>query len=185
MEMNSIGLVECSSIALGYVVQDAMLKAADVQLILARTICSGKYLVVVGGNVADTAASTEAGAAEAREGLIESRHIPRIHQDIFPAIGCSVVVEPHEAKALGLVETFSATSIIDCADAAAKAADVKLFRVHLAMAIGGKGFFVVTGDVAAVEASVAAGRSRAAEDGILVASVVIPGPSKELFHEFI
>ena len=38
-EMNSIGLIELSSIAAGYLVGDAMLKAADVELLLSRSIC--------------------------------------------------------------------------------------------------------------------------------------------------
>jgi microcompartment protein CcmL/EutN len=184
-ELNSIGLVECSSIALGYEIQDAMLKAANVELVLARTICSGKFLVIVGGAVSDTSFAVQAGAQAAREGLIEARTIPRVHPDIFPAISCSVEINKEDAKAIGIVETFSASSIIECADAAAKAASVKLFRLHLAMAIGGKGFFIVTGDVAAVEAAVKAGAEVASEDGILVATVVIPGPRPELFHEFI
>ncbi|MEN6606470.1 MAG: BMC domain-containing protein, partial [Bryobacteraceae bacterium] len=40
MAKNSIGLIELGSIAAGFVVTDAMLKTADVDLILARSICS-------------------------------------------------------------------------------------------------------------------------------------------------
>jgi microcompartment protein CcmL/EutN len=48
-------------------------------------------------------------------------------------------------RALGIIETVSAASIIEVADVAAKCADVTLFRVHLAMAVGRKGFLVLTG----------------------------------------
>ncbi len=41
-ELDSIGLVELSSVARGYTVEDAMIKAANVKIIMARTICSGK-----------------------------------------------------------------------------------------------------------------------------------------------
>ncbi len=61
MQKNAIGLIELSSIAAGYLVADAMLKAADVELILSRTICSGKYMVLVGGDVAGVTSSVEAG----------------------------------------------------------------------------------------------------------------------------
>jgi hypothetical protein len=47
MPKNSIGLIELSSIAAGFEACDAMLKASDVELILSRTICSGKYMVMV------------------------------------------------------------------------------------------------------------------------------------------
>ena len=53
MARNSIGLIELGSIAAGFQVSDAMLKAADVELVLARTICSGKYMVLIGGETAE------------------------------------------------------------------------------------------------------------------------------------
>jgi microcompartment protein CcmL/EutN len=184
-ELNSIGLLEVTSIAVGYQAEDAMLKAAPVDLLLARTICSGKYLVVVGGDVAAVGAAIDAGAAPAGGALIEKRVIPHVHPDVFPAISMAVAIEPQRARALGLIETFSASSIVEVADAAAKSAEVLLLRIHLAMAIGGKGFVLLTGDVASVEAAVAAGAAVAAEEGILVGTAVIPAPSPELFRELV
>ena len=52
MEMNSIGLIEMGSIASGMQAADIMLKTSDVELILSRTICSGKYMTLIGGDVA-------------------------------------------------------------------------------------------------------------------------------------
>jgi microcompartment protein CcmL/EutN len=49
MNHRSIGLLELTSIASGYVVADTVLKAANVELLLSRSICSGKYLVLCGG----------------------------------------------------------------------------------------------------------------------------------------
>ena len=167
--LDAIGLLEVSSIALGHVSEDAMLKASDVNLLLARTICSGKFIVVVGGDVAACTASVEAGAAHATGGLIEKRVIPHVHPSVFPAISMAVDLDPAEAQSLGVIETFSASSIVDVADTAAKAAAVTLFRIHMAMAIGGKGYVMLTGDVASVESAVSAGAEVAAEEGVLVA----------------
>jgi len=183
--LDAIGLIEVSSIALGHVSEDAMLKAASVDLLLARTICSGKFIVVVGGDVAAVSSAVDAGAAHASGGLIEQRVIPRVHPSVFPAISMAIDLDPADAGALGVIETFSASSIVDVADIAAKAAAVKLFRIHLAMAIGGKGYVMMTGDVASVEAAVEAGATVAAEEGILVARSVIAAPRKELFREFV
>ncbi len=182
-KLNSIGLVEVASIALGYVAQDAMLKAADVEILLARTICSGKFLVVVGGNVASVQAAVDAAAPLCAGSLIEKRVIAHVHPEVFPAIGMSVDLDPSQARALGIIETFSASSIIDVADAAVKSANVTLFRIHLAMAIGGKGFVLMTGDVASVNAAVQTGAAIAGEEGILVSKAVIAAPSKELFRD--
>ncbi len=49
MAKNSLGLVELTSIAAGFQACDAMLKAAAVDLVLSRSICSGKYMVMVCG----------------------------------------------------------------------------------------------------------------------------------------
>jgi microcompartment protein CcmL/EutN len=184
-ELDSIGLVELSSVATGYLAQDAMLKAAPVELLLARTICSGKYIVVVGGDVAAATAAVDAGAAVSTGALIERRVIPRVHPSVFPAISMAVDVPPRGTGALGVIETFSASSIVEVADAAAKTADVSLLRVHLAMALGGKGFVLMTGDVASVEAAVAAGCEVAADEGILVGRAVIARPRSELFRDYV
>ena len=185
MALNAIGLIEVASIAMGPVAEDAMLKAASVELLLARTICSGKFLVVVGGDVASVQAAVAAGAAMCPGSLIEKRVISQVHPDVFPAIGMAVDLPPEQARALGVIETFSASSIVDVADAAAKSANVTLFRVHLAMAIGGKGYVMMTGDVASVEAAVTAGSAIAAEEGILVGRAVIARPRRELFREWV
>jgi microcompartment protein CcmL/EutN len=184
-ELDSIGLVELSSVARGYTVEDAMIKAANVKIIMARTICSGKFLVAVAGDSDSVGASLEAAAKAGRGAIIEKRHIQRVHPSIFPAIMGNVALDPETTGALGIIETFSASSIIDVADAAVKSANVTLFRVHLAMALGGKGFVLMTGDVASVETAVQVGSDVAGEDGILVDRQVIARPAKELFKEFI
>ena len=43
----AIGLIETSSIALGFSIADAVLKAANVEIIVNRTICPGKYLSLI------------------------------------------------------------------------------------------------------------------------------------------
>jgi microcompartment protein CcmL/EutN len=184
-EIDSIGLIELSSVARGFVVQDAMIKAANVQVLMARTICSGKYIVCVTGDISAVQASVDAGIAVGTGAVIEQRVISRLHPGIFPAILGNVYLEPTQADALGIIETFSASSIIEVADAAVKAANVTLFRVHLAMALGGKGFVLLTGDVASTEAAVTVGARVAGRDGILVDRAVIPRPSRELFKEFV
>lgn len=183
--IRSIGMVELTSVGIGCLVEDTMLKAGAVELVLARTICSGKYIVVVSGDVSAVEAAVEAGCAASQEGLIDRLVIPKVHESVFPAIGGSVTVAQEDMGALGVVETFSDAAAIEAADAAAKAATVTLFRIHLAMALGGKGFVQMTGSVADVTAAVEAGAAIARERGLLVSQVVIPRPQKELFSDYI
>jgi microcompartment protein CcmL/EutN len=180
---NSIGLIELSSIAAGFLVSDAMLKAADVELVLARTICSGKYMVLVRGDVAGVKAAVEAGVSVGTFSVIGSFVIANLHESIFPAIGGTTKVESLEA--LGVFESFSVASLIEAADAAVKAADVQLLELRLAMALGGKAFATLTGKVSAVESAVEAGARVIAEQGMLVNKVVIPRPRPELLAEIV
>jgi microcompartment protein CcmL/EutN len=184
-EIISIGLIELSSVATGYLVEDVMLKAGSVQLLLARSICSGKFLIAVAGDVTSVEAAVQAGGVAAGASLIERRQIARIHPSVLAAISNAVEIDPKQLRSIGVIETFSAASIIEVADAAVKSANVTLLRVHLAMALGGKGFVLLAGDVSSVQAAVAAGSKVAAEDGMLVGRSVIAAPSEELFRDYI
>jgi len=180
---NAIGGVELSSMAKGFEAADAMLKTSGVKLILSRTICPGKYLALITGDVAEVTASVEAGAAKAAHALVDKFIIPNIHPDVFPAIAGTVSVPKLEA--LGIVEAFSVSALIEAADAAAKAAFVKLIEIRLAMALGGKAFVTFTGEVAAVETAANAGAAAAGRKGLLVEKVVIAQPRQELLTEII
>ena len=181
----AIGMIETTSIAIGQLVQDAMLKSANVTIVLARTICSGKYINVVTGSVADVESAIQSGVGAASDGIIDHIVIPNIHPTVFPALGGSVTLESPTPGALGIIETFSASSVLQAADAAAKAASITLFRVHLAMAVGGKGYLNMCGTVADVTAGVDAGAAVVREKGLLVAAVTIPGPRQELLQDYI
>jgi len=163
----AIGMIELTSVGIGYQVQDAMLKAADVQLVLARTICSGKYINVVTGAVAAVNAAVDAGLDAAPDGVIDNIVIPHVHESVFPALSQSVELEKDQARALGVVESFSTPSILEAADAAAKASAVTLLRIHLAMALGGKGFALMTGSVSDCQSAVDVAADVLREKGVL------------------
>ncbi len=83
----SIGAIELSSIGMGYKIQDEMLKAASVELLLARTICSGKYLILIGGSVSDVEAAIQSGIRLGEDAIIDHLVIPNVHETVFPALG--------------------------------------------------------------------------------------------------
>jgi microcompartment protein CcmL/EutN len=183
MAKDSIGLIELTSIAAGFQAADAMLKASNVEMMLSRSICSGKYMVMVRGDVAAVEAAVSAGMSGCRFAVIDSFVIPNLHEAVFPAIAGSSKVEA--LNALGIVESFSVAALIEGADAAVKAANVQLIEIRLAMALGGKAFVTLTGDVAAVQAAVDAAAQVVGQKGMLVNKVVIPHPRGELLNEMI
>lgn len=183
MSMNSIGLIELSSIASGMQAADIMLKTSQVELIISRSICSGKYMVLIGGDVAAVNSAVDNAANQIEFAVIDTFVIPNVHPDIFPALSGHSNVDNLEA--LGIIESFSVASLIEGADAAVKAATVRLIEIRLAMALGGKAFVTLTGEVAAVQSAVDSGAHIIAEKGLLVNKVVIPQPRKELMSEMI
>jgi microcompartment protein CcmL/EutN len=183
MAKDSIGLIELTSIAAGFQACDAMLKAANVDLLLSRSICSGKYMVMVRGDVSAVQASVEAGISQGNFSIIDSFVIPNLHESVFPAIAGGTKVE--ELGALGILESFSVASLIEGADAAVKAANVQLIEIRLAMALGGKAFVTLTGNVAAVQSAIDSGAAVVGQKGMLVNKVVIPHPRPELLNEMI
>ncbi len=180
---DAIGLLELTSIAKGIEATDLMLKAADVELLASRSICSGKYMVIVRGDVAACRSAVSAGEEVGRETVADAIVIPHLHEEVFPAIAQASLVE--RVQALGVLESFNVATLIEGADAAVKSAEVHLLEIRLAMALGGKAFCILTGEVAAVRAAVETGKSVIGDKGCLTNWAVIPAPNPELVKEIL
>lgn len=88
--MSAVGMIETRGLTASIEATDAMLKAAEVELVGTEKIGSGLITVIVKGEVGAVKAATEAGAeAAARLGELVCVHvIARPHNDtsrIFPA----------------------------------------------------------------------------------------------------
>ena len=185
MSERSIGLIELSSVAAGFQAADTMLKAGDVRLLLSRSICSGKFMVLVGGDTAAVESAVEAGAAAAQVCLIDQFVIPNAHPEVFTALGRSTMAAPENMGALGVLESFNVARLIEAADAMAKSAQVTLLEIRLAMALGGKAFCTLTGDVSAVQSAIEAGRRVLSDAGVLVNAVILSRPHPDVYRELI
>ncbi|AFM40583.1 carbon dioxide concentrating mechanism/carboxysome shell protein [Desulfosporosinus acidiphilus SJ4] len=175
----AIGMIEVTSIARGIYASDQMLKTAYVDVVSATSVCPGKFVTIIHGDVAAVESSVSAGVAIAGEYLVDSFILPNVHPGVFPAITATSM--PEGTGALGIMESFSMASMVTAADAALKAADIQALELRLGRGLGGKAYFTFTGDVAAVEAGIEAGKAIALEKGLLVDTEVIPSPSKRLW----
>ncbi|MEG0873771.1 MAG: BMC domain-containing protein [Clostridiales bacterium] len=176
--MRAIGLVEFVSIAKGIEAADAMLKAANIELLEAKPICPGKYIVLICGDVSAVENAVNAGKRIGGGHLVDDFVIPNVHPAVIKAISCATQVD--ELLALGIIESFAIASLIVSADAAVKTGEVDLIEVRLGMGIGGKSFVTLTGDVGSVKTAIAAGADICSEKGMLVETVIIPSPHKDL-----
>lgn len=174
----AIGFLETSSIARGIEATDAMMKRAGVDLLMTTIVPRGKYLVMIGGGVADVEASLRAGKEIAGDTVLDDFLIQNAHPQLPAAIKGKVKVT--SIVSVGIIETKEVASAIFAGDAAAKAADVTLIEARNQP--GAKGMVVLTGDVGAVRAAVAAGVATIKKPGMLVAEVVIPYAHEALVH---
>ncbi len=173
----AIGVVELKTVASGITITDAMVKAAQVDIVEAQTVCPGKYIAVITGDLSAVNAAVEVAKYKNQEQLIGSFVLGNPHDDIFPAIYGTTQVEG--VKALGILETYDASSIFVAADIAAKTAVVELIELRIAKGMCGKSFLLLTGEVAAVEAAIAKAKEVVGKEGMLLDSSVIASPDEK------
>jgi microcompartment protein CcmL/EutN len=174
----AIGMIEFKTVASGIMAADAMVKTAEVEIVEAQTVCPGKYIAIVSGDLSAVKAAVDTAAAQNPQHLIDSFVLGNPHGDIFPAIYGATNVE--KVGALGIFETYDAASIIVAADAAAKTAIVDLIELRIAKGMCGKSFMLITGEVAAVEAAIERAKMEIAEEGMYLDSSVIAHPDKQM-----
>jgi microcompartment protein CcmL/EutN len=174
----AIGMVEFTSIARGIYTADQMVKASEVEIVTAGSSCPGKYIAIVHGDVAAVENSVSIGERYAGEYLVDSIVIPNVSPAVFPAITGTTV--PERIQALGIIESFSLAAMIIAADAVLKAADLQAIELRLGNGLGGKAYFTFTGDVAAVETGIEAGKAISEKKGLLVNTEIIPSLSDRL-----
>lgn len=181
MSEAALALLEVSSIARGVVVADAVAKRARIELLQCGPVSPGKYLVLFAGGVAEVDESLAAGAAAAGESLLDRLFLPQAHEQLLPALraGEAGFAHPAAEEPAGVVELLSVAAALRSADAACKAAQVRLQLLHLARGIGGKAWFILRGDLESVEAGVQAA-TQAAGDGLLAGAEIIARPHADL-----
>ena len=175
-----IGLLELGSVARGVEAADAVLKEAAVELLFATPVHPGKYVLLFTGAVQDVRSAARRGAELAGTDLVDQLVIPNIHEQVVPMLRRRGGRISGQLDALGVIETATVASAIVAADAALKTASVDLIDLRIANGLGGKSFFVLTGEVSDIRSAVATGAGNAAAAGLLTREVVIPRPHPEL-----
>lgn len=174
----AIGMVEFKTVSTGVTAADAMVKAAAVELIEAQTVCPGKYIAIITGNLSAVEAAVEVAATQYEEQLIDSFVLGNPHEGIFPAIYGTTQVE--SISSLGILETYDAAAIIVAADVAAKTAQVELIELRIAKGMCGKSYLFLCGEVSAVTAAIDKAKSSVAENGMYLDSSVIAHPDPQI-----
>jgi microcompartment protein CcmL/EutN len=176
----ALALVEFDSIAIGIQSADAMVKRAPIQLIRTGTVQPGKFLALIGGEVADVDESLAAGRESGGATVVGVVYLPQVHPQVVESIAGSRKTDTRDA--LGVIETTTVAAAIRAADAGVKGAEVQLLEIRLADGLGGKGIVLFSGLVADVEAAVEIGTGVLDRPGELVQQVVIPQLHREIWE---
>jgi microcompartment protein CcmL/EutN len=171
-------MVEFKTVASGITAADLMVKTSDVEIVEAQTVCPGKYIAIVTGDLSAVQAAVDAAASQYSQHLIDDFVLGNPHDDIFPAIYGATNVE--KLSALGIFETYDAASCIVAADVAAKTAIVDLIEVRLAKGMCGKSYMLITGEVSAVAAAIEKAKASIEDKGMYLDSSVIAHPDRQM-----
>ncbi|MBI9067924.1 MAG: BMC domain-containing protein [Salinivirgaceae bacterium] len=178
MELTVLGVLEFASIALGIKALDEMVKVAPIQILEAKTMCPGKYLIVFTGDVASVEYSFNKGMETGQSHIIDYLLLPMVHPQVVAAIG--KINKTDLWDAIGIIETLSVVSSIEAADIAAKKGGVSIVEIRLAIGFGGKSYVKMMGSLDEVQAAMESGVVLAKEKELLCMDVIIPQPHKEI-----
>jgi microcompartment protein CcmL/EutN len=179
----AIGVVEFRSIAVGIAAIDIIVKASEVNIVDAKSICPGKYYILFSGGVSEVKNSYDTILHESEKFLVDAITIANIYPQVISALTQTTVI--NDFKAIGVIETLTSPSIFYAADMAVKASDADLVEIRIARAIGGKNTCIINGDISSVKESVMAGIKYAQERDFLVDYQIIASPHPSLYRAII
>ena len=171
----TLGILELTSIAKGLMVCDLMLKKADVHLLQAGPVGSGKFLICLTGSEADLLEAMEEGRDQAESFLVSWTYIPNLHAQVLSALQ-GKRSEGIPTDALGILEGRALAALVQAADRAVKTTDVQLLELTFDLDMGGKGYFTLTGNLAEVEAALATAEALLREEGSFIQREILARP---------
>lgn len=175
---HSIGALEFRSISKGIEVSNEVVKKANVEIIYMRTICPGKFIVIISGNEGEVNEAIDYGVLLSDKSLIDSFKVHAVNLSIIDAFK-NQYGDRTVNGAVGIMETNKVCAGIKALDMSLKSSDVKLIKLHLAFGIGGKLVYFISGSLSNVEYGISEGiRTLDANDTANVS--IIRSPSDEL-----
>ncbi len=169
--MDTLGLVESRSIAAGVELADGMMKVANVVLVRASTICSGRYMIYVSGD-REAVATAVRFARESGRALAGDFVLSNVSPQVTDALKKGALAR--EGDAIGVVECRTVAAGVAAADSAVKRSAIRLLRLVTGQGINGKSYFVISGDVASVREAVEAAEAVLGQK--CIETVVLPRP---------
>lgn len=181
---DAVYIVEFKSISQGIGVLDKMFKRSTLDLLYANPICIGKYLICVGGDVADALVAQQTAEAPEEGAPIASYLLTGAHPSIREYFRRGIPPGYDRPEAIGIVETRNAASGFVSLDRALKSARVTLLKLWLGQLLGGKLCYVLGGGTSDIQSAVKAAAA-AIPERELVGTREIPAPDRATMELFL
>lgn len=145
--MGSICVVEFFSIAEGFEALDKFLKKVDVDVYKAGTTCPGKYYFIILGDTESINIGLNNLSFEQKKIIISG-----VSEDTLKAIKNKTIKKMKNS--IGIFEFSNISESIYSLDGVLKKTNVEVVKLVLGYGIGGKSYYVVTGNVDSIEEAI-------------------------------
>ena len=149
---DALALIELDSVASGLAALDTMVKQAPIEVLEANLVEPGKFLILYTGGVAEVGESHQVVMGGFSEHVRSQMLLPMVHGSLVD--GLRGTEHRTVEDALGVVEGTDVAGTLLSADAALKGADVELVGIRVAVGLGGRAYFLVSGAQHDVQASI-------------------------------
>lgn len=166
----ALAVVELTSLARAYVVLDALVKRARVTVLGHREVTPGKTVILFGGREEETLEAHAAALGASATSLVDDLLLAQAHPQLWTALAGGTTARRGDAAAI--VELSTVASTLLALDSALKTTDVAVVKLRLAAGIGGRGLFVLSGQLDEVQAASETARGCVAQDRLLGCELV-------------
>lgn len=150
----AVAMLDIVAIPPGLHALDALVKEAEINVLSAGTVQSGRYLILFAGEVEPVERALRRAIAVTGASLSDSVMLAHAEPRIVPAIRTGAVRWPAPGDTLGVVQTPTTPTLLRAVEAALKGAHVELVELRIADGLGGQGVASLWGETYDVEAAI-------------------------------
>ncbi|MEZ4222881.1 MAG: BMC domain-containing protein [Polyangiaceae bacterium] len=150
----ALAMLDIADVPAGLVALDVLAKEAEVRIVSAGTVQSGRFLILFGGDVEPVERSFERASSSAGAALCDAVLLPWAEERIAPAIAKGTRRWPAPGDSLGVLQNSTSPTLLRAVDAALKGALVDLVELRIGDGLHGKAIASVWGETHDVEAAV-------------------------------
>lgn len=183
MKNNSIGAIEFRSIAKGIEVSNELIKTSNVAISYFKSICPGKFLMIVNGDESDVNQAIAYGLTLGEKFIVDSFVLHRVHPEIIQAFKHKYTI-PESIGAIGIMETNKVCAGLRALDKTLKTSNVSLVKLQIAFGIGGKCVYIIAGELSSLEYGLREAKATLNEKDI-VYTTVIPSTDLDVIQQLI